>query len=198
MKAASKWIWPVQQAEPDQYGEFYHAFEYQGQKAQLLISADSNYAAYINGHLAAFGQYGDYPHRKVYSTHDVTSFCRCGKNTLLVTAWHWGLTTFSHYPQPAGLYYQLTTGCHPLAVSGVHTLCRRNPHYTSHREKQINWILGYSYRYNAAGAETPWHPAVARPDITPLYPSLLPIWSCGTRFWAASSAAMAAPDFCWI
>ena len=49
MKANSKWIWPVCEAGVDQYGEFYQAFLYAGQKAQLSISADSNYAVYVNG-----------------------------------------------------------------------------------------------------------------------------------------------------
>lgn len=40
----------------------------------LQISADSNYAAYINGRLAAWGQYADYPYDKIYDEVDVTEF----------------------------------------------------------------------------------------------------------------------------
>lgn len=166
------WIWENAQARKDEYADFTERFTLaKGDGPVVLeISADSNYSVYINGQLAAFGQYGDYPHRKVYSIHDVTKFCQQGNNVLLVTAWHWGATTFSHYPQPAGLYYRLRTGEEPLAVSGTHTLCRRNPYYVSHREKLINWILGYSFRYNAAGEETPWHRSVSTGFCVPLHP----------------------------
>ena len=166
------WIWENTQAKKDEYADFQEWFTLGNTCSPVVleISADSAYAVYLNGTLAAFGQYGDYPHRKVFSTHDITKFCHPGKNTLLVTAWHWGVTTFSHCPQPAGLYYRLTVDGKPVAVSGTHTLCRRNPHYISHREKLITWILGYSFRYDAAGEETPWHPASPTGYAPRLYP----------------------------
>ena len=78
MKANSKWIWPTKEVQADQYGEFYQPFEYSGEKAELRISADSNYAVYVNGKLATSDQYPDYPHYKVYDVIDLTPFCEQG------------------------------------------------------------------------------------------------------------------------
>lgn len=157
------WIWENADPKKDEYADFSDGFSLENSAAPLLlqISADSNYAVYVNGSLAAFGQYGDFPHWKVADTHDISRFCHPGENTLLITVWHWGETTFSYAPGKAGLYYRLTAGNAAVAASGLHTRCRRNPYYHSHIEKQITWILGYSYFYDAAGEETPWHAPVA-------------------------------------
>ena len=55
------WIWNSTNPKEDEYSEFVDHFVYQSGKATLQISADSNYAAYINGSLAAWGQYADFP-----------------------------------------------------------------------------------------------------------------------------------------
>ena len=62
MELNGKWIWLEEEATPDSYGEFYDEFEYHGEEAELLISADSNYAFYLNGVFVNSGQYPDYPH----------------------------------------------------------------------------------------------------------------------------------------
>ena len=48
------WIWCNNKPQNDEYGEFVDSFSYENGKVILQISADSNYAAYINGHLAAW------------------------------------------------------------------------------------------------------------------------------------------------
>ena len=68
----ANWIWCNDAPEKDEYGEFVDSFTYESGKVVLQISADSNYAAYINGRLAAWGQYADYPYDKIYDEVDVT------------------------------------------------------------------------------------------------------------------------------
>ena len=68
----SKWIWPTDSAQPDEYAEFYEVIDFYGKGAELYISSDSNYTVYINGSLAAFGQYADFPYKKVYDRIDVS------------------------------------------------------------------------------------------------------------------------------
>ena len=87
------WIWCNDDPQEDEYGEFIDNFSYQTGKAVLRISADSNYAVYINGHLAACGQYADFPYDKVYDEVDVTEFCQEGENRLGVLVWYYGLAT---------------------------------------------------------------------------------------------------------
>ena len=92
-----KWIWTSKSAMPDEYGEFYTEFEYHTGSAKLAISADSNYAAYINGKLAAFGQYADFPYDKIYDEVDVTEYCVSGKNSLAIVVWYIGVNSTSVY-----------------------------------------------------------------------------------------------------
>ena len=58
----SKWIWKSDFVGKDIYCDFADSFDYNGGKVSVKISADSNYALYINGNFVESGQYGDYPH----------------------------------------------------------------------------------------------------------------------------------------
>ena len=56
------WIWRQGVAGNDEYCDFSESFEIRDTGSyRLRIAADSNYTVYINGALAAFGQYADYP-----------------------------------------------------------------------------------------------------------------------------------------
>ena len=76
----SKWIWTDEVGAPDSYAEFTDTFEYNGGKATLYISADSDYTAYINGKYAASSQYGDFEHYKIYDKIDITELLNKGEN----------------------------------------------------------------------------------------------------------------------
>ena len=58
-----KWIWHKDGQSKDLYVNFYKSFNACG-KTVLRIASDSNYTVYLNGVLAAFGQYADYPDKK--------------------------------------------------------------------------------------------------------------------------------------
>ncbi len=149
LKQAS-WIWCNENAKKDEYGEFVDAFTYELGKVVLQISADSNYAAYINGELAAWGQYADYPYDKVYDEIDVTDFCKKGKNRITILVWYYGLdTTFVYYPGKAGLLYAVVCKGATLCQSDENTLSRMSNAYQNHREKQLTIQIGYGYAYDA-------------------------------------------------
>ena len=58
----AKWIWRKEEAKADEHVDFLDSFNADNSgKYTLTVSADSNYALYINGNLAAFGKYADYP-----------------------------------------------------------------------------------------------------------------------------------------
>ena len=104
----SKWIWPTSNAQPDEYAEFYECVDFYGKSAELYISSDSNYTVYVNGSLAAFGQYADFPYKKVYDRIDLSRYMRQGKNVVAFRVWYYGVDTFStYYPGRAGLLYSL-------------------------------------------------------------------------------------------
>ena len=149
LKQAS-WIWSNARPKADEYGEFVDDFTYVSGKVLLEISADSNYAAYINGELAAWGQYADFPYDKVYDKIDVTSFCKEGKNRLAILVWYYGLdTAFVYYPGKAGLLYTVVCEENVLCISDVSTMSRKSNGYQNHSEKLITLQIGYGYSYDA-------------------------------------------------
>jgi len=155
-----QFIWENGAARADEYAEFADRFVWHGGAVRLRISADSNYAAYVNGTLVAFGQYADYPHYKVADTVDVTHALRAGENELTVTVWYYGEPSSVYCPGEAGLFYEITEDGVLTAASGPATRSRPHPRYVSHRCRRITPQLGFGYDYDAGGAETAWHPAV--------------------------------------
>lgn len=153
MKANSKWIWPVCEAGVDQYGDFYQGFEYAGQKAQLYISADSNYAVYVNGKLAASNQYPDFPHYKVYDQIDLTPFCTHGDNRLAIVVWYYGISNMSYIPGNAALRYELWLDEMLAGVSDQNTLSRISRTFRNGYQKTITGQLGLSYLYDFSGQD---------------------------------------------
>ena len=116
----ANWIWCGTSCAPDEYGEFYTSFSYETGNVTLRISADSNYAAYLNGTLCACGQYADYPHDKIYDTVDLTSFCKQGKNHLAVVVWYYGVEYTSVYCKGnAALLEAVNAALHKCVDSGT-------------------------------------------------------------------------------
>ena len=147
----SKWIWLNDRDDPDQYVRFYDAFRYDGSTVSMELSCDSNYELYINGELAAFGQYPDFPHDKVYDTLDITRFCVKGKNTVCILVWYYGIGSMTYCKGLPGLIYEISSAGKPLAFSDGSTLCRKAGDYVCGRKKIITTQLGLSYTYDARG-----------------------------------------------
>lgn len=148
MHAQAKWIWKTDFAGKDIYCDFYDSFDYQGGKVTVQISADSNYALYVNGVFADSGQYADYPHYKVYDELDITKFCREGKNHIAIIVTHCGADFFTYQPGKAALRYALLTDGCCVAFSDEATLCRESRTYESRLCKVITAQLGYSFHYD--------------------------------------------------
>lgn len=147
MDNRSKWIW-LSEETPDQYADFTDCFEYGGRDARLLISADSNYAVWLNGTLVHAGQYPDFPHYKIFDSIDLTSYCRAGENRLCITVWYYGESNMSYFPGKAALRYELRQSGQLCACSCEHTLSRPSPAYAHGLKKIITGQLGFSFRYD--------------------------------------------------
>ena len=148
MNLNGKWIWLGDEATPDSYGEFYGDFDYSGEEAELLISADSNYAVYLNGVFVNSGQYPDYPHYKVYDRLSLTEFCRAGKNRLSVIVWYYGESNMSYYPGLAGLLYDLRLNGETVLATDENTRSRLSPTYRHGRKHWITTQLGFDFHYD--------------------------------------------------
>mgnify|MGYP003485028612 CR=1 FL=1 len=79
----SKWIWENAEPKPDEYAEFLVKLnKSNGKKYVLNISVDTNYSVSINGVVASFGQYSDYPTKKTCNSVDITDNLKNGENEL--------------------------------------------------------------------------------------------------------------------
>ena len=144
------WIWCESEGHADEYGEFYSAFNYDGEDVvKLKISADSNYAVYINGILAVFGQYADFPYDKIYDEVDITKFCKSGLNHVAIIVWYFGIVTTSvYYKGEASLIFEISDGKNILCFSGEQTLSRLSRTYAQHECKIITSQMGLSFSYD--------------------------------------------------
>lgn len=146
MKKA-KWIWAAGAFRSDEYAKFYDAFA--ATAATLKISADSNYAAYVNGRLAAFGQYADYPHFKVYDEIDLAPYLVAGENKLVIVCWYYGVDSSTYVNNKAGLIYEVVSGEKVVAYSSENTLSALAEDFVCHQNKIITVQMGLSYRYDS-------------------------------------------------
>ncbi|GHU97787.1 alpha-rhamnosidase [Clostridia bacterium] len=145
----SEWIWISDGSAGDEYGEFFDALDYATGDAVIGISCESNYALYINGELAGFGQYADFPWYKVYDEIEITGYLRQGKNELRIVVWHYGGDgSFVSYAAEPCLIYEAQIDGKPVVCSSGKTLCRRAEGYVSNLKKRITRQIGYSFRYD--------------------------------------------------
>ncbi|MBQ8606051.1 MAG: family 78 glycoside hydrolase catalytic domain [Clostridia bacterium] len=165
----SEWIWQNSFPRNDEYADFYCEFEFEN-TAILNISCDSNYAAFMDGELVAFGQYADFPHDKIYDSVDISNHCKEGKNRLDITVWYYGIETTAVYCKgSAALIFEITDKKgNILAKSGRDTLSRLSPYYKSHYEKSITPQLGYSFLYDATKNEVEYFESVTVLQSLPL------------------------------
>lgn len=155
MTEQSKWIAPVAKDCRDVYGEYFCRFFFDDAPTALYISADSNYAVYINGVFVNSGQYPDFPYHKVYDQLDVTPFCRRGDNTLAVVVWHFGESNMGYFLGKEMLRFEVISEGRTLAASDETTRSRRSRAYVNGKAKKITGQLGLSYQYDLT-AEDGW------------------------------------------
>ena len=166
----SKWIWPVAEAKCDEYAEFLCEVDFFGRGAELYISSDSNYTVYVNGSLAAFGQYADFPYSKVYDKIDLSRYMRGGKNIIAFRVWYYGIDTSStYYPGTAGLIYSIYFDEVLAAYSSSLTPSRLSPSFVPYKCKRITGQLGLTFEYDSKQADA-WMLGEPNPDY-PFGPS---------------------------
>ncbi len=156
-----KWIWTdATESDYNQYAQFVDFFyAAENDAAQLCyeihISADSQYAIWLNGCFAGFGQYADYPEYKIYDTIDITPYVREGKNKLCILGYYQGRPCSVYYGhgKPGVLFDIVQTspdgGQEVVLESTEKTLCRPCADYKSGEIEVTTGQLGYVFEYNA-------------------------------------------------
>ena len=149
-KEAPEWIWTDYNVA-DQYVEFRREFylDTLDEDAELRISVDSNFAAYINGQFAGTGQFSDFPENKSFSRIDIADKLVPGKNVLCVLVHYCGQNHFSYIPGKAGLWFILNTAKYTL-FSDKKTLVRISPSYTQNKHIKLTPQMGFVFEYDAA------------------------------------------------
>lgn len=173
--AGAQWIWRQPEPIDNQYVEFLGDFASEGEKTiTMRISADAQYCLYVNGQLAGFGQYADFPSYKAYDELDLTPYVRPGVNRFTVGAYS-PVTDSScyRYGKQAVIFELLADGA-VVAASGPDTLCRQHPGYRSGRVDLVTWQLGYSFEYDARGEGEQARPAVVLEHTRAFTPRPIP------------------------
>ncbi len=140
-----KWIWAEGVGEKNAYAEFLSVFDYQEGRIFIEISADSEYALFVNEKFVYSGQYADFPWYKIYDRIDLSEFVKKGANYVSLRVWHCGDENFGHYPAPARVCFTVCRGEEVLSESDEHTLSRELPFFVGGEMNKITPMLGYSF-----------------------------------------------------
>lgn len=146
----ARWIWTAPTEEPNQYAAFRQSFFWSGESAvQLYISADSQFAAFVNGQHIPLSQYADYPADKVYEQADITDRLCPGANVLCILGYCQGESSSVYRRGQPGILFAVVgrEGC--LAASGKSTRCRPSLAYRSGVVERLSSQLSFSFRYDA-------------------------------------------------
>lgn len=146
----AKWIWLAEGQSEDSYAEFRDTFTYGTGKAEITLSADTDYTLYVNGEYAASGQYGDFEHYKIYDTVDITEYLRDGENRIDILVYYCGVATSRYRVAAAGLIYETRVDGEPVACSSEKTLSRISPTYACGIKRLVSGQLGFGFDYDAA------------------------------------------------
>lgn len=145
----AKWIWNSDSKGTDCYTEFITSYEFQEHDTvRLRLSADSNYAVYVNGCFANSGQYGDYPFYKVYDEIDLSGFIKTGINHIAFIVWYYGVSSFNYYVGTPGLLFEIERNGDVVRSSNEFILSRNSKGYISGKNEMITAQLGLNFHVN--------------------------------------------------
>ena len=89
----SQWIWENENPSSDEYAEF--GATVRGGKGILRIAAETDYAAYVNGKLAAFGSYKGFKTVRFYDEIVLDPFLTEKENEIDIVVWYQGVNCSS-------------------------------------------------------------------------------------------------------
>ena len=160
--ADPQWIWTAEPApQVNSYVRFRTTFAARD-AAVLEIAAAGSYAVWVNGVLAAFGQFADTPEHKTFSREDISPHCRKDvPNELLVEVFHSGDDFTSHVDGPPGLWARVVSGDRPLVETSSAWQAQVDARYSQGRREKLTGSLNWNLAYDARAALPPWRPVRA-------------------------------------
>ncbi len=161
---------------PNTYVDFHETLvKKAGAEYRLYITADTNYALYVNEIYIDGGQYADYEHTyKVYDEFPITEALTEGENAIRITGYSQNEHSSTYSKATCGVMYVITEDGVPVVTSTTATRARRNPHYTSGDVPKISYQLLYSFAYDMIGGHVEEDEVIATRDFDVLYPRPIP------------------------
>lgn len=150
----AQWIWAKEKFLRHEYADFKADFSIeQINNSKLRICAKTDYAVWINGLLAGFNQYPDFPDLKIYDEYDLSAYIRTGVNTLSILSVAYNSETFSRITDGKGIIFEIENNGKVELYSDEHVLSRIDKNYKSGDVKEISMQLGYSFEYDFGGGD---------------------------------------------
>ncbi len=145
--AGVQWIWVPKHTEEDQYADFVTEMilEHEPVDPLLTISADSDYAVWINGKYVDAGHYDDFPQNRTHDRLSVKDFLVQGRNRIAVLAYYQGRASHQYFPGSPGLIFMLTDEAEVLAISDSGTECRPDPVFRTGNNPLISQQIGFTF-----------------------------------------------------
>lgn len=115
--------------------------------ANLEISADTAFEAYLNGSLLPLEQAADpFPQKSV---NQMQVELRHGRNVLAILLFYSGSDSLGYHANNPGLAVAISENDKMIERSGKHWKYSRNTAYTSGLKDKITWQLGFCFEYDA-------------------------------------------------
>ena len=150
----SQWIWENENPSSDEYAEF--GGTVRGGKGILRIAAETDYAAYVNGKLAAFGSYKGFKTVRFYDEILLDPFLTEKENEIDIVVWYQGVNCSSSIDCGAGVLFEIAAGGKIVGASGKNTPSRIDTRYKNHYRKRLTPQLGFSFLYDVSANTEKW------------------------------------------
>ena len=148
-KFGAKAIWADDKELPNRYLRFQGEFDAAiGKKTVFYICTDTKYELYINGNLAAFGQYEDFPQKKIYDEVDISKYINDGKNLVSVLAYSQGEDSMQHMRGLPMVIFAAVSDNAPLFVSNENIKCADGDEFVSGYFEKITPQRSFNFGFN--------------------------------------------------
>ena len=147
---SAKFIWRTKNAQPDEFAEFRLELDHDKGEKNLTITCGSDYNIFVNGELAFFGQYPDYPAHRFYDVLPLGEKLAKGKNVIDIVVWFFGTESATYALSDAYLAFEVTDGDGKLIAASDGNIPSRTPAgYVPHKCKNIAPQIGLGWEYDA-------------------------------------------------
>ncbi|HWP30759.1 MAG TPA: alpha-L-rhamnosidase C-terminal domain-containing protein [Fimbriimonadales bacterium] len=131
MFKAAKWVWDSEKTvgEWNYYTAFRKPFVLNStpSKADLYITADSQYWVWVNGKRVGSGPIRSFPNPWYYDSYDIRNYLKPGDNEILILAHAIGVGTFRYIPAPSGVIAEIQADGKPIIGTDSSWECSPRP-----------------------------------------------------------------------